>query len=590
MAMQVYTLSGVDTNFNGAFPLFFINNAPYGTNGSVVLSGPPNVPAGSWGVVNINYGFNGNNLVQSTSGTLSYGQAANPNVPNYSGADVIMGGIANLAAGNTTVSCGNAGGGGVDKAFAVVTFAPYVPATVPAIPTNVVATPLTNAVALSWANTTGGGTTTSYVVSRSTTTGTGYAPIATNNGIANTNYTDASVTDWVTYYYVFQAANASGQSPYSPEVNAVPVGLPTAPTGLVATWGVNMATLNWNPQVGATNWNVLRSTTSGSGYAPIASVTTNNYVDTGLVNWTTYYYILSATNNFGTGPDSAQVSVIPAVPLTNWIGVFHTPNDVTNWFNTVSNGGFGGGYASFYADAPSNGPSTGCLLFSNIFWTNYPGWDGIRGVFNNLNESNATALEFDFKCEGPFDSGNGIQSLQPSVESTSDGGLGYDHGGIGAGAGSANNGWVHIVVPITADDAGNVANWTFINQINLNVVDGYYDTPTNVMLGYANLEFTGAPGYPPVFSNLANPSISAGTPSVTLTGTVSGGNGNYLANGTLVSVTISGNTQTTTIDDNTGDFSINFTGLASLSSASYPIAYVSASDNQIFLAGTNNST
>ena len=147
-----------------------------------------------------------------------------------------------------------------------------------------------------------------------------------------------------------------------------------------------------------------------------------------------------------------------------------------------------------------------------------------------------------------------------------------------------------VVVPITGDDGGNVINWTFINQINLNVVDGYYDTPT-MMIGYANIKFTGAPGYPPVFSGLASPvNISSGTPSVTLTGTVSGGNGNYLFPGTAVSVTINGNTQTTTIDDNTGDFSINFTGLASLASASYPIAYVSASDNQIFLAGTNNST
>ena len=155
----------------------------------------------------------------------------------------------------------------------------------------------------------------------------------------------------------------------------------------------------------------------------------------------------------------------------------------------------------------------------------------------------------------------------------------------------ASNQWLHIVVPITGDDGGNVINWTFINQINLNVVDGYYHTPTNVMLGYANLEFTGAPGYPPVFSGLANPvNIPSGTPGVTLTGTVSGGNGNYLANGTLVSVTINGNTQTTAIDDNTGDFTINFTGLASLASASYPITYASASDYQIFVAGTNNAT
>ncbi len=199
-------------------------------------------------------------------------------------------------------------------------------------------------------------------------------------------------------------------------------------------------------------------------------------------------------------------------------------------------------------------------------------------------------LEFDVKVEGDYDSGNAIQALQPTVESTSaNGNLGYQWGG--SLNTSTSNQWLHVVVPISGDDVGNVANWTFINQINLNVVDGYYPAPTMVILGYANFEFTGAPGYPPVFSGLANPaSIPAGTPSVTLTGTVSGGNNNYLANGTPISVTINGNTQGTTVNDSSGDFSITFTGTGSLSPTSYPITYVSASDYQIFLGGTNNAT
>ena len=75
---------------------------------------------------------------------------------------------------------------------------------------------------------------------------------------------------------------------------------------------------------GADSWNVLRSTTSGSGYATMANLTTNGYVDAAVTNCTKYYYVLAASNSFGTGPNSAEVSVIPAVPLTNWIGIFHS--------------------------------------------------------------------------------------------------------------------------------------------------------------------------------------------------------------------------------------------------------------------------
>ena len=48
MAMQVYTLSGVDTNYNGAFPLYFLSSAAYGTNGTVALSGVSGQEVGGW--------------------------------------------------------------------------------------------------------------------------------------------------------------------------------------------------------------------------------------------------------------------------------------------------------------------------------------------------------------------------------------------------------------------------------------------------------------------------------------------------------------------------------------------------------------
>jgi len=70
--------------------------------------------------------------------------------------------------------------------------------------------------------------------------------------------------------------------------------------------------LSWNGSVGADSYIVKRSTTSGSGYGTIASgVTSPSYLDTGLVNGTTYYYVVAATNVNGVSSNSTQVSARP---------------------------------------------------------------------------------------------------------------------------------------------------------------------------------------------------------------------------------------------------------------------------------------
>ena len=70
---------------------------------------------------------------------------------------------------------------------------------------------------------------------------------------------------------------------------------PAAPTGLVATAGVNQVTLNWNAVAGATSYNVKRSTTPGGPYGTIASgVGSTTYIDAPLAGGTTLYYVVSA--------------------------------------------------------------------------------------------------------------------------------------------------------------------------------------------------------------------------------------------------------------------------------------------------------
>jgi hypothetical protein len=76
--------------------------------------------------------------------------------------------------------------------------------------------------------------------------------------------------------------------------------------------------LGWSAVTGATSYNVKRSTTNGGPYATIASVAGTNYPDIGLVNGTTYYYVVSTVSIGAEGADSTQVSAQPVstAPVT----------------------------------------------------------------------------------------------------------------------------------------------------------------------------------------------------------------------------------------------------------------------------------
>lgn len=88
-----------------------------------------------------------------------------------------------------------------------------VSAEVPSVPTELSAVPSKGQVDLSWV---ASSNTTSYNVKRSTTQGGGYATIGTP---AVTNYSDISVANGETYYYVVSAVGPGGESAHSSEVN-----------------------------------------------------------------------------------------------------------------------------------------------------------------------------------------------------------------------------------------------------------------------------------------------------------------------------------------------------------------------------------
>lgn len=116
---------------------------------------------------------------------------------------------------------------------------------------------------------------------------------------------------------------------------------PSAPTGFVATAGDGQVALAWTASPGVNSYNVSRSTTSGSGYAAIATgVASTSYTNVGLANGTTYYYVASASNSAGTSANSSQVSATPSAPVST--GSAPCPGAVTvtggqsGNFNTTS--------------------------------------------------------------------------------------------------------------------------------------------------------------------------------------------------------------------------------------------------------------
>jgi fibronectin type 3 domain-containing protein len=213
-----------------------------------------------------------------------------------------------LADGTTyyyVVTPANASGDGANSAEVAV-------ATVPAAPGNVTATAGNGQATLDWSASTGA---TGYSVLRATSPNGSYTTVA--SGLAGTSYTDTGLDNGTTYYYAIAATNGSGSSANSSQVSALTA--PAAPAGLAATADNAQVSLQWNASTGAASYSVLRSTTSGSGYASVASnVTGTTYTDTGLTNGTAYYYVIIATNTGGTSANSSEASATPVALPSPW--------------------------------------------------------------------------------------------------------------------------------------------------------------------------------------------------------------------------------------------------------------------------------
>jgi 6-phosphogluconolactonase (cycloisomerase 2 family) len=184
---------------------------------------------------------------------------------------------------------------------------------VPAAPTGLTATPGNAHVLLGWAVVPGS----TYNVKRSLVSGGLYTTIASS--VATNSYDDLGLVNSTPYYYVVSAVGFGPEGRNSAEATATPLDPPPAPLGLSAAPGNTLITLSWMASAGASSYNVKRSLVSGGPYTTIATgVVPTGFLDTGLTNYTPYYYVVSAVGTVGgEGADSTEATATPRLPTSD---------------------------------------------------------------------------------------------------------------------------------------------------------------------------------------------------------------------------------------------------------------------------------
>jgi autotransporter-associated beta strand protein len=310
-----------DDHSDWADALVIVTNAtpspPYAPTG--LTASPGSQIALAW---NPTTGANTYNVKRSTTNGGPYMTIASASTSIFSDTNVVMG-----TEYYYVVSAVNGFGESANSAPASVTAC-----SPPAPPGGVTTTVGSSLVMVQWNGVAGA---TSYNVERGTS-GTPYAMLAT--GLSAANYSDTNVAPGQIYFYIVSAANACNQSPFSTYVPAITA--PSAPTGLTATPGDTEIALAWSGSTGALSYNVKRAVTNGGPYTVIASnVASPSYLDIGVPNGTTYYYVVSAVNGGGESANSGQASAVPSAPSaaywTNTVpSTAQSWNDNANWTNS----------------------------------------------------------------------------------------------------------------------------------------------------------------------------------------------------------------------------------------------------------------
>ncbi len=276
-----------------------------------------------------------------------------------------------------------------------------------------------------------------------------------------------------------------------------PIATGANPSSLTAIVTAQQPVLSWWGSAYATGYNVLRSTTSGSGYTTIATgVTTNTYTDTSVVSGTTYYYVVNGTISGGTTGNSNEAKAIIGTSLYAQLKFDETSG-------TAASDSTGNGWAGTLVNGATwtTGTISGAVNLSSASsqYVNLPNSiasdlsDFTISAWVNLSSISTWARIFDIGYSSSTSANERYMMLTASNGSaprfaiTHSGGNGQE--GINSNIPLPTSQWVHVAVTLNGPIGTLYVNGNAVGQ-NRNM----YTTP-NRLPGGINYAYIGKSGY-----------------------------------------------------------------------------------------------
>ena len=215
------------------------------------------------------------------------------------------------------------------------------PTLTPGIPADIVTVPGNSEAAVSWsAPPDGGSPITGYTVESST----GGHTAAVDGQTFTADVT--SLTNGTAYTFTVTAENSVGQGDPSPASQAVtPQGPPGPPIGVVAVPGNATALVTWNLPAsdGGSTITQFEVASDPAGQGATVDGSTLEATVSGLTNGVPYGFVVTASNEIGTGPRSAtSTPVVPKSPPGPPLSATATPGEgqaIINWSPPATDGG-----------------------------------------------------------------------------------------------------------------------------------------------------------------------------------------------------------------------------------------------------------
>ncbi len=132
---------------------------------------------------------------------------------------------------------------------------------------------------------------------------------------------DPYVENGLTYYYAFAAINAVGMGPLSDVYNSTPMAVPATPRNLTVRHVDGAVHLSWEPpaeeigRVPVTGYEVHRGTDPDWLYDTFDVGMNTTFVDTGVREGRTYYYVVGASSELGSGNVTEVMNVTVREPV-----------------------------------------------------------------------------------------------------------------------------------------------------------------------------------------------------------------------------------------------------------------------------------